>query len=505
MRVLLLYRKDDRSVLEVVAHHLTRCGYQVVLDVKPGEHETLVDAVRREIALAQRVVIAWSADVDARGTLREMADVAGQSAKLIVATLDLPSDPLHKNVRRVPLVLWDGDADAEEFLALRSAIESNLAIIPNESFEMFQGGHPRSSEPAGTAVEEPVAPSPTYVPNVEPPTLPLRLRIAGRLSESNARMGGDRSASSQGADNRDVDEGDVLFSMGRERRSEGGTELRRAHERASPADATAFAPRKFRRATPELLRIVVHKPEDLRAVELNARAADSRTAKVRQPMALGVLLHNANLGVSVEVAGAANAGGIQRATWHGNPVEFSFAIEPDAHVHQVVVLVRVYVNDAQIGVMSFSRPVTGKRQRDHRAAEPIRLKRHKRVFLSYSSEDRKPVAAIAVAYYHAGVEIFWDRKSLESGEEWPRRLRRELDRCDLFHLCWSQAASKSEWVEREALHAINRRRRSFRRQPAITVQMLDGPPWAPHSPKLDSINFDDFVRAAVVGYAQGDQ
>jgi hypothetical protein len=34
--------------------------------------------------------------------------------------------------------------------------------------------------------------------------------------------------------------------------------------------------------------------------------------------------------------------------------------------------------------------------------------------------------------------------------------------------------------------------------------MLDGPPWAPHPRQLDAINFDDFVRAAIVGYARGD-
>jgi hypothetical protein len=34
--------------------------------------------------------------------------------------------------------------------------------------------------------------------------------------------------------------------------------------------------------------------------------------------------------------------------------------------------------------------------------------------------------------------------------------------------------------------------------------MLDGPPWAPHPPHLDAINFDDFVRAAIVGYARGE-
>jgi hypothetical protein len=50
---------------------------------------------------------------------------------------------------------------------------------------------------------------------------------------------------------------------------------------------------------------------------------------------------------------------------------------------------------------------------------------------------------------------------------------------------------------------LSRRRASWTKRPDITVQMLDGPPWAPHPADLDSINFDDFVRAAVVGYARG--
>jgi NAD(P)-dependent dehydrogenase (short-subunit alcohol dehydrogenase family) len=112
------------------------------------------------------------------------------------------------------------------------------------------------------------------------------------------------------------------------------------------------------------------------------------------------------------------------------------------------------------------------------------------------------VAAIATAYASAGVEHFWDRASLKSGEEWHPRLRREIDRADLFHVCWSKNAAESEWVKKETEHAITRRRRNSGK-PDITVQMLDGPPWAKHPPELDSFNFDDFVRAAIVGYARG--
>ncbi len=211
----------------------------------------------------------------------------------------------------------------------------------------------------------------------------------------------------------------------------------------------------------------------------------------------------ASVGVSLEVKGAACDGALQRRTWTGSPLEFSFAVEADPDVRQVVILARVFVNDAQIGVLAFTRGVTGPKPKPLSDGERVRLKRHKRVFLSYSSRDRETVSAIATAYEAAGIPHFWDRSSLKSGEEWHPRLRREIDRCDLFHLCWSKSAATSEWVEKEATHALGLRRR--KKRPDITVQMLDGPPWAKHPDSLDSINFDDFVRAAIVGYARGEE
>ncbi len=183
-------------------------------------------------------------------------------------------------------------------------------------------------------------------------------------------------------------------------------------------------------------------------------------------------------------------------------LDFNFSAEPDADVKQAVFLARVFIDDAQIGVLAFTRPIGGAHKAAHATGERVRLKRHKRVFISYSSADRETVAAIATAYQAAGVEHFFDRTSLKSGEEWSPRLRKEIDKADLFHLCWSKSAAASEWVEKEAEHALDRRRRA--KKPEITVQMLDGPPWAPHPPHLDSINFDDFVRAAIVGYARGE-
>jgi hypothetical protein len=260
----------------------------------------------------------------------------------------------------------------------------------------------------------------------------------------------------------------------------------------------------LRRGTPELVRIAIHQPKDLTEVIKAARKIDPRAEPAPSGLRIGDVALGSRVGVSLDVRGGACDGALQRRTWAGEPLDFSFSVEPDADVKQAVFLARVFVDDAQIGVLAFARPVAGPAKNAADIGDKVRLKRHKRVFLSYSSQDRETVSAIATAYAAAGVEHFFDRTSLKSGEEWGPRLKREIERADLFHLCWSKTAAASEWVENEAEYALARRHRSNGKRPDITVQMLDGPPWAPHPRHLDAINFDDFVRAAIVGYARGD-
>ncbi|MCR6646105.1 MAG: TIR domain-containing protein [Terricaulis sp.] len=269
---------------------------------------------------------------------------------------------------------------------------------------------------------------------------------------------------------------------------------------SAPADATAFAPKKLRRATPELVRVVIHQPSQLKAVIKTAKQIDPNARPAPQGISIGDIALGAHVGIALETHGAACEGAVQRRAWMGEPIDFAFPVEAADDAKQAVFLARVFVDDAQIGVIAFTRPITGA-AKESKPGE-VRLKRHKRVFLSYSSVDRETVSAIATAYQMAGVTHFWDRTGLKSGEEWSPRLKREIEKADLFHLCWSKAAAQSEWVAKEAEHAL--RRRKSAKRPEITVQMLDGPPWAPHPPTLDSINFDDFVRAAIVGYARGE-
>lgn len=384
--------------------------------------------------------------------------------------------------------LLGGVGDAEQSPAEPPPTDERAITIEPEREENFSGGTPGTLEDsAPPAAEEPPPPppqtaepppAPALPPQAAEPEQPPRAPPAAREDDDGAALPPKRSAP------RSAPSPGVAAS-------------------SAPADATAFAPKKLRRGTPELVRIVVHQPKDLNAVIKAAKKLDPRTDAAPQGMPLGDVALGAAIGVSLEVRGAACDGAIQRRSWQGEPIDFNFSAEADEGVKQVVFLARVFINDAQIGVLAFTRNVTGPNKKPHDPGDRVRLKRHKRVFLSYSSKDRETVAAIATAYASAGVEHFWDRASLKSGEEWHPRLRREIDRADLFHVCWSKNAAQSEWVKKETEHAITRRRRNSGK-PDITVQMLDGPPWAPHPPELNSINFDDFVRAAIVGYARGD-
>ncbi len=54
------------------------------------------------------------------------------------------------------------------------------------------------------------------------------------------------------------------------------------------------------------------------------------------------------------------------------------------------------------------------------------------VFLSYASEDAQAAARIAEALRAAGIEVWFDRNALRGGDEWDRKIRREIKECALF-------------------------------------------------------------------------
>lgn len=279
------------------------------------------------------------------------------------------------------------------------------------------------------------------------------------------------------------------------------------HAGKDRVEASAFSPKSFKRGNIELLTITLYKRGRRKAAFMAALLADPG-AELSGTEELGILRRGAPVRIELVVMGATSEPASFHAEdhWSGKDCKFQFAIQiPPSAGDQVVCEAYIEVAGACVGVIKFVRQVTGDRPADQERRSPAgRLKAYKRVFLSYASPNRMAVERISDVYDGLGIDCFFDRKSLIGGEEWSPRLLTEISEADLFHLFWSREAAQSEWVEKEALHALSQRRSTAPQRPDIRISMLDGPPWAPHPASLNDLNFDDYHRAAMIGYARGD-
>ena len=111
------------------------------------------------------------------------------------------------------------------------------------------------------------------------------------------------------------------------------------------------------------------------------------------------------------------------------------------------------VNGVPVGEMRFITQIVEK----PRLLNPeILAHKYNRVFISYSHQDESKVK-----FLHEGLELgsvphFFDRKYLKAGDVFPQVIRDYINSADLFILCWSENASKSEYVQKERLQALER-------------------------------------------------
>jgi tetratricopeptide (TPR) repeat protein len=91
------------------------------------------------------------------------------------------------------------------------------------------------------------------------------------------------------------------------------------------------------------------------------------------------------------------------------------------------------------------------------------------IFLSYASEDRPRVAPLARALADAGFTLWWDR-DIAPGADFAETIDREIKAAKAVVVCWTEAASRSQWVRDEA---------TFGRRHRILIPLLlsgDEPP-----------------------------
>jgi len=80
------------------------------------------------------------------------------------------------------------------------------------------------------------------------------------------------------------------------------------------------------------------------------------------------------------------------------------------------------------------------------------------VFISYNTQDRQSVTALATRLKNQQVNVFLDRWHLIPGQPWPERLRNVLSSCSAVAVCLGPA-EMGPWQQREMYFALERQHR----------------------------------------------
>lgn len=83
------------------------------------------------------------------------------------------------------------------------------------------------------------------------------------------------------------------------------------------------------------------------------------------------------------------------------------------------------------------------------------------IFISHSSQDNVFVRRLAASLKELGVSVWLDLEQIENGERWIQELQTGLEQAEALIVVISRAARESEWVEREVLYSLERRKPVF--------------------------------------------
>jgi len=241
---------------------------------------------------------------------------------------------------------------------------------------------------------------------------------------------------------------------------------------------SAYCPRVLRCSSWQDLLVYAHVPSARAGVHADSEQFFGRSA--RADLSRGrprtVVLHGAEIQVVPSLSGCEfnppSASILWLEDWHR--IDFRVRALPSDERHRFG-SVRFYVGPVLVGELALwtdvaTNPVTG--------SDVLKVEREKAyqaVFVSYSSEDTLIVDQLQHAYTVLGMSYVRDIETLRSGQDWNDSILAAIPSADIFQLCWSHAAKRSRFVEREWRCALALRRPRFIR-PVFWERPMPSPP-----------------------------
>lgn len=219
---------------------------------------------------------------------------------------------------------------------------------------------------------------------------------------------------------------------------------------------SAFAPAEVKRKSHMLVQVYLHLQEETEKVKSLAQESD-KDAERRDYIPLQCKLKKGDkVDVLLNIYGETLLMSDKKSiVWQGTftKCSFDYFVPKDIDLDELSCVALLSVNGVPVGEMRFITKIV---EQPRQLNPEILAHKYNRVFISYSHQDESKVK-----FLHEGLELgsvphFFDRKYLKAGDVFPQVIQDYINSADLFILCWSENASKSEYVQKERLQALER-------------------------------------------------
>ena len=221
--------------------------------------------------------------------------------------------------------------------------------------------------------------------------------------------------------------------------------------------SSVFAPSEVKYESVLLVQVYLHLQDETESVK-NLAKESQKNAERRDYIPLQCKLKIGDeVDVLLNIYGKTLLKSERRTVvWQGSLTKCSigYFVPKDIETDELCCVSILSVSGIPIGEMRF---ITRIVEYEPRLLNPeIIAHKYSKVFISYSHLDESKVK-----FLHEGLELgsvphFFDRKYLKAGDVFPQVIKDYINSADLFILCWSENASKSEYVQKERQQALER-------------------------------------------------
>lgn len=229
-----------------------------------------------------------------------------------------------------------------------------------------------------------------------------------------------------------------------------------SHEQTIENDvfASIFAPAEVKPKSHMLAQIYLHLFEETEKVKFLAQESQ-KDAERRDYIPLQCKLKRGDkVDVLLNIYGEKLLMSDKKSVvWQGSftKCSFDYFVPKDIDVNELSCMAMLTVNSVPVGEMRF---ITNVVEQPRQLNPEIFAHKYNKIFISYAHKDEAKVKSFHEGLKLAGIEHFFDRNYLKTGDIFPQVIRDYINSADLFVLFWSENASKSEYVKKERLQAL---------------------------------------------------